>query len=158
MVRLPGTAWLAAVAMLLSVVTASAQSFAAEQAIIQFQRAADSYAFTHRQSERRGGAPAPTAEGTLFTPQVADLFRSGIRLATRTGCAVAVSRETFVVPRVNASITGSADVPPCMLAALPKLPAELEYRMAGVALVLADAHLHVVVDVLHAAFNPAGAP
>jgi hypothetical protein len=38
------------------------------------------------------------------------------------------------------------------MAALPKLPPELDYRSAGVALVLVDAHAGLVVDVLHGAF------
>ena len=34
--------------------------------IVQFQRAADSYAFQHRQTERRGTSPAPAIEGAFF--------------------------------------------------------------------------------------------
>jgi hypothetical protein len=49
-------------------------------------------------------------------------------------------------------------VPPCIASVLPPLPNELEYRAAGVALLLADAHVHVVVDVLHAAFPPPATP
>ncbi len=56
------------------------------------------------------------------------------------------------VPRPNDSSEGTALLPSCLSAVLPALPAELEYRASGVALLLADAHLHIVVDVLHAAF------
>jgi hypothetical protein len=118
-----------------------------EQAVLQFQRAADAYAFQHRQTERRGAPPAPLVEGAFFTPQVAAALRDRLRAA---GCKNAVGQE-FVVPRVNSSTEGTSSLQSCMSEVLPKLPPELEYRVAGVALILADAHLHIVVDILHAA-------
>lgn len=118
--------------------------------IVQFQRAADSYAFQHRQTERRGASPAPLVEGAFFTPLVAAEFRNRIRIS---GCAIPQPRDTdSAVPRPNGSTEGTSPLGPCLSAALPALPAELEYRASGVALLLADAHLHIVVDVLHAAF------
>ena len=120
-------------------------------AIVQFQRAADAYAFQHRQVERRGASPAPLAEGGFFTPQAAAAFRDRLRVAV---CERPQAVDgNFVVPRVNRAIDGTSPLSPCLVAALPKLPPELEYRVAGVALILADAHLHVVVDVLHAAWS-----
>ena len=126
------------------------QSDAAAAVIVQFQRAADSYAFQHRQSERRGASPAPLVEGAFFTPQVAAAFRHRIRVS---GCQIPQpSDANFAVPRPNGSIEGTTPLGQCLSAVLPALPAELEYRASGVALLLADAHLHIVVDVLHAAF------
>jgi universal stress protein A len=119
--------------------------------IVQFQRAADSYAFQHRQAERRGVSPASLIEGAFFTPQAAAAFRHRIRVS---GCAVPQPSDAdSVVPRPSGSIEGTRPPGPCLSAVLPALPAELEYRVRGVALLLADAHLHVVVDVLHAAFS-----
>jgi hypothetical protein len=131
------------------------EPFGDVQAMIEFQRAADAYAFSHRQIERRGQGPAARIEGTLFTPVIADAFRKRLRAATAGGaCAVPEpAGGDFTVPRVNAPVEGLSVVPPCIAARLPPLPAELEYRIAGVALVLADAHLRIVVDVLHAAFT-----
>ncbi len=43
-------------------------------------------------------------------------------------------------------------VPPQMLAALPRLPAELQYRIIGNALVLLDHHANLIVDFLPDAF------
>jgi hypothetical protein len=118
--------------------------------ILQFQRAADSYAFHHRQTERRGAPPAPLVEGAFFTPMVAAAFRDRIRTS---GCEIPPgSASDSTVPRLNQSSEGARPLPPCLSAVLPALPAELEYRVSGVALLLADAHLHVVVDVLHGAF------
>ena len=124
--------------------------------IVQFQRAADSYAFQHRQTERRGSSPAPLVEGAFFTPLVAAEFRNRIRLS---GCEIPQSSDAdSVVPRPNGSIEGTTQLGPCLSAVLPALPAELEYRASGVALLLADAHLHIVVDVLHAAFPQPASP
>ena len=118
--------------------------------IVQFQRAADSYAFQHRQTERRGASPAPLVEGAFFTPLVAAAFRDRIRVS---GCEIPQqSDDDSAVPRPNDSTEGTSPLAPCLSAVLPALPAELEYRASGVALLLADAHLHIVVDVLHAAF------
>ena len=43
-------------------------------------------------------------------------------------------------------------VPPQMLAALPRLPAELQYRIIGTALVLWDHHANLIVDFMPDAF------
>jgi hypothetical protein len=43
-------------------------------------------------------------------------------------------------------------VPPQMLAALPRLPAELQYRIIGNSLVLWDHHANLIVDFLPGAF------
>ena len=145
-----------AIVMLIAAAGATQVPLSEEQVITQFQRAADSYAFGHRQTERRGANLTPAAEGVIFTPPAAAVFRSRIRAAAARGCAVtAVSGP---VPRVNGGIEGTAPVPPCIAAVLPRLPDELEYRSGGIALVLVDAHLRVVVDVLHAAFPESAAP
>jgi hypothetical protein len=128
----------------------SAQTFPDDQSMLQFQRAADSYAFAHRQNDRRGRAPSPFVEGEFFTPMVAATFRARI---LNGGCELpGTGDRNFVVPRVNAATDGTRPLSPCLVALLPKLPAELEYRSAGVVLVLVDAHLHIVMDVLHGAF------
>ena len=132
-----------------SVTAPQAQQTMDAAVIVQFQRAADSYAFQHRQTERRGAAPAPLVEGAFFTPQVAAAFRSRIQ---RSGCENSQGSAASAVPRPNGSTEGTSALPPCLSAVLPALPPELEYRASGVALLLTDAHLHIVVDVLHAAF------
>ncbi len=146
-----------AMALPLSLTRSDALGQTAEsQVIVAFQRAADAYAFAHRRTERRGAPPGLLVEGGFFTPLAAAEFRTRLRLAmSRGGCDQPDSSGAdFRVPQVNASSEGSRALSPCIVAYLPKLPAELEFRSAGVALVLADAHLHVVVDVLHAAFPP----
>lgn len=44
-------------------------------------------------------------------------------------------------------------VPPQVLAALPKLPEELEYRFIGNRLILLDVHAHTIVDYMDNAFS-----
>ena len=118
--------------------------------IVEFQRAADSYAFAHRQADRRG-ARGDAVEGALFTPQVASALRSQIANGVkRSGCLIKAQGDDSVL-RVNGPIDGTLPVSPCLAAVLPKLPEELEYRTADRSLILADAHLHIIVDILHAA-------
>ncbi|HWI17659.1 MAG TPA: hypothetical protein VNT81_07930 [Vicinamibacterales bacterium] len=126
-------------------------------ALLQFQRAADSYAFAHRRTERRRDAMPLAAEGTLFTPAVAAAFRSRIADAVKSGCEWPRSpADNFVVPAVNTYSGDAPALPECLGARLPRLPEELEYRAAGAALLLSDRHLKVVVDVLHAAHPRTG--
>lgn len=141
------------------------------QAITQFQRAADAYAFQHRQVQRRAGdtvdqaamaaamraGQAVPAEGALFTPPIGAMFRNRITSASRRGCAQ-VTTSSAVVPRAGQDASGAQPIAPCLASALPRLPEELEYRVAGVALVLVDSHANLVVDILHAAFPPPQAP
>lgn len=143
-----------------------AQTFPDSQAMTEFQRALDAYAFSHRQVERRAGEsagagkmasgmraarPSPQ-DGDIFTPLVASVFRTRINRAEKSGCVTIATPESFVVPRPNQGASGTAALPACMTAVLPKLPPELEYRSAGVVLLLVDTHANLVVDVLHGAF------
>jgi hypothetical protein len=143
-----------AVIALVAACAPAAYSQSDSGAILQFQRAADSYAFAHRRDERRNAAAAPLVEGQFFTPIVAAAFRGRIRAATAAaGCAVAARGEGgSEVPAMNASAARTEPLPSCVASALPRMPEELQYRVAGVALILVDAHRNVVVDVLHAAF------
>ncbi len=152
--------------------TADAQeTFRDATAITQFQRAVDEYAFQHRQIQRRLGegadqaaiaaamrAARPSADGDFFTPIVGDAFRRRIaNRLRRPGCEVSGGVEGSEVPRVGVAALGWQVVPSCLLAVLPRLPEELEYRVASVALILVDTHANLVVDVLHGAL-PASPP
>jgi hypothetical protein len=150
-IRLTRSVSVVVLSTLLATAVAGAQPSLESEAMVQFQRAADSYAFAHRQADRRG-RENPVTEGAIFTPPVAAAFRSRIQKAGA-GCTLpSAARNDFEVPRVNGPATGAGALPPCVAALLPALPPELEYRTAGVALVLTDAHLRIVVDILHAAF------
>ena len=168
-------AGIVAAAMATDRVAAQARS-ADARSVVEFQRAADAYAFLHRQVERRLGqlhqrtgrpvdaieagelatamvAERPAAaEGALFTPSVAAAFRQLAVNAARTpGCNPGELRSgAWVVRQVNSPATGTTPVNPCIASALPALPDELEYRSAGTVLVLVDSHANLIVDILPA--------
>lgn len=158
----------AAVMVCLATIPAAAQpSFDDAQTITQFQRAVDAYAFQHRQVQRRAGEPQdqtvmagamraarPAADdGAIFTPLIAAAFHNRIATVLRTGgCTRPESGASSIVPRPNQDAAGTMPIPACLAAVLPRLPAELEYRSAGVVLLLVDTHANLVVDVLHGAF------
>jgi hypothetical protein len=145
------------------------------RAVVEFQRAADAYAFLHRQVELRlalahhdwqGGDPVDAAElaaaiverrpvsaPRLFTPRAVAAFREIAALAARTPACDPGKLRTGVWEMrhdVNSSATGTSPLSACISAALPSLPDELEYRSAGTMLVVVDTHANLVVDVLPA--------
>lgn len=162
-----------AMAIVMSAAGAAAQPpFSDSVVITGFQRAVDAYAFQHRQVERRAGdtpdqrrmaaalrATRPSVEAAgIFTPVVAAAFRARLAFALRNGCAAPEPGDSFVVPRANQDATGASPIAGCLTAVLPRLPAELEYRARGVALLLVDTHANMVVDTLHAAFPARASP
>lgn len=147
-------------------------SFGDAAAIIQFQRSVDSYAFQHRQVQRRLGEAAnqkgmaaamraarpSAADGDFFTQPIA-AFHAWISTALRTqGCKNAAldGSATYERLRVGTLAVGTHPLPGCLLGVLPQLPEEIEYRATGVVLVLVDTHANTVVDVPHSAFSPPG--
>ena len=102
-------------------------------------------------------------QGDIFTEVVARMFHR--RIAS---CLVRADLEAIladqrygeqgqVTPRVNAVWPARVPfdmVPPQLLAALPRLPPELQYRIIGTALVLWDHHANLVVDILPGALTP----
>ena len=162
-----------ALALPLGAVAALAQAFPDERATVEFQRAADRYAFMHRQVERRLGfahrragieidtidrdqlagwirTMRPDASpGELFTPSAAAAISGRIVRAWRNGCDIGeLQSGIWQVLRVNGPATLTRALDPCVVAALPALPPELEYRSAAGVLVLVDTHADLVVDVL----------
>lgn len=144
-------------------------------AVVAFQRAADSYAFRHRQAERQIGlthrragdtgaaintqelaaairAQATLAGGELFSPAVAAEFRALAAEAVRRGCDAGDLRAGVweLVHVANGPATGTRPVPACIALALPQLPEELEYRSGGSVLLVVDPHANLVVDTLPA--------
>jgi hypothetical protein len=99
------------------------------------------------------------ARGDIFNPEVADFFRARLKTACRAGdCAVPdvpgglgeESRPCVPLPEVNSRLTWATSIPigEALRDMLPQLPIELEYRLAGRALVLVDVSADLVVDVL----------
>ena len=102
-------------------------------------------------------ARSDARQGDLFTPAVAPLIRRAIGAGCEGDYALllALAREEFAGPLPEPSIHARwpAGVPvptmlPRVLAALPPLPAHLEYRFMNRALVLIDIDANLILDFL----------
>ena len=98
--------------------------------------------------------------GGFFTTDVSTYFRNRIDAIVReTGLDVATAFEppddneiaVAALPRAGEAVPWNAGpmIWPSMIAALPELPTELEYRFLGRHLMLVDVLANVIVDVLH---------
>lgn len=102
-------------------------------------------------------------QGDVFTPPVARMFRRRILMCLGPEDMEAVlaehqQDEAYVVPPLQANTIWPPQVPfnfmpPQLLAALPPLPPELQYRIIGRSLVLWDHHANLIVDFLQAALT-----
>jgi hypothetical protein len=107
-------------------------------------------------------ARKPAKPGDIFTPEVRDLFRRLMYPETR-GKEGAIAKEMLkedapkgVPIKVNAKYPDSAPlptVPPNLLAALPKLPEGLEFRIINKDLILLDVDANLIVDFIRAAIQ-----
>jgi hypothetical protein len=95
--------------------------------------------------------------GEIFTPEIRQLLRRLMYPETKgpdgreTKAAMAEERQELkdVKLRVNAEYPDNAPlmtVPPNILAALPKLPEDLEYRFVNRHMILLDVHANLIVD------------
>lgn len=93
--------------------------------------------------------------GDIFTPEIRQQFRRLMYPETK-GAAGAETKEALkedapkgVPLKVNAKYPENAPLPtmpPNLLAALPKLPEDLEYRVINKDLILRDVHANLIVD------------
>ena len=165
--RIAGACCVVAVTCAAASTAHSQDAFGDTAAMTQFQRSVDTYAFQHRQVQRRLGEGADqramaagmyaarqsAADGDFFTPTIAAAFHNRIATALRRQDCKIVSAGTPIseVPRVGFLTIQTSNLPDCVLSVLPRLPEELQYREAGVVIVLLDTHANMVVDVLHGA-------
>ena len=95
--------------------------------------------------------------GEIFTPEIRQLFRRLMYPETKgpdgaeTKAAIAEEKQELkdVKLRVNAAYPDDAPlmtVPPNILAALPKLPEDLEFRFVNRHMILLDVHANLIVD------------
>lgn len=112
--------------------------------------------YANAMREARPGA----REGGFFTPAISRYFRDRIdAIVQETGFDVMTAFEApdpdevviMAVPRAAEAVPWNAGpvMWPSMLAGLPQLPPELEYRFLGRHLILVDVLANVVVDVLY---------
>lgn len=102
-------------------------------------------------------------QGDLFTKDVAHVFRRRIARCITPEDMEAMLAENeehapTLPPRLVVNMTWPEPVPfsfvpPQLIASLPPLPAELQYRIIGRSLVLWDHHANLIVDFLPGAFT-----
>jgi hypothetical protein len=107
--------------------------------------------------ENRRGA----ARGSLLTPGMRRIVRQVLsRVFSEPGgremmATILDENPGPVALRINGRYPDDvplSTVPPQVLAALPKLPEELEYRFVGRRLILLDVHAHTIADYMDNAF------
>jgi len=96
--------------------------------------------------------------GDVFSPAIAQLFRKLIATPFHSGDGGKIRaslRHAEPVRDLKLDINGEyplvaalQSTPPTLLSDLPKLPAELEYRIVGRELVLLDSSANLIVDLL----------
>lgn len=100
-------------------------------------------------------ARADAQQGDIFSPAMVRYFRILVADALKEGgiedlLAVVEDENSVHIPAaVNVDYPAGRSIsmmPPCLLAALPPLPRELEYRFVGRDLILWDVHAGLVVD------------
>ena len=95
--------------------------------------------------------------GEIFTPEIRQLFRRLMYPETKgadgaeTKAALAEEKHELkdVKIRINAPYPDGAPlmtVPPNILAALPKLPEDLEFRFVNKHMILLDVHANLIID------------
>lgn len=98
--------------------------------------------------------------GSIFTPEIAAAFKRRVSDAVRTANLAPVlagiddEPPSLGRPSVHLRFPASsqlATMPPSLLAALPALPKELEYRIVGTYLVLRDVDAALILDFIPAA-------
>jgi hypothetical protein len=110
-----------------------------------------------QQALSKGIASARSAAkpGDVFVPEMADYVRQALGDVFRRPegkqlrSSILDENPVGAAVRVNGPYPDSiplSTMPPQLLAALPKLPEELEYRFIGERLILFDHHAHVIVD------------
>ncbi|HEY2386068.1 MAG TPA: hypothetical protein VGK30_03835 [Candidatus Binatia bacterium] len=116
----------------------------------------DAARITERRKALAAGIRAERSEarqGSVFTPQMETRLRHTVRADLQSRAPddrAAVGRE---VPRVPFKVNDpyperepQATVPPTLLASLPRLPNELEYRFCDRHLILLDVDANLIVD------------
>jgi hypothetical protein len=105
-------------------------------------------------AERIGAARVGVKPGEIFTPEIAAKFRRLLRPQVKeTGVKDVLKEDKPVV--VSFKVNGPypdkqpvVTVPPNVLAALPPLPKDIEYRFIEKHLILRDAKANLIIDYL----------
>jgi hypothetical protein len=103
-------------------------------------------------AERIGAARVGVKQGEIFTPEIAAVFRRLLRPEAKekaTKQALQEDKPAVVSFKVNGPYPDKEPVTtmtPNLLAALPALPKDIEYRFIGKQLILRDARANLIID------------
>ena len=106
----------------------------------------------HGLAERIGAARAGVKQGDIFTPEIATVFKRLLRPEARQHTTKEVLKEDKPVVtafKVNGPYPDKEPVvtmPPNVLAAMPALPKDIEYRFIEKHLILRDARANLIID------------
>jgi hypothetical protein len=108
-------------------------------------------------------ARAANREGDIFTPAISDVFKRALLDEVRPGTCAAIMDDNpgELQARINRRYPEGkplSTVPPQVLAALPALPDDLQYRFAGRHLILLDTRASVVLDRIPSAIGCEDSP
>jgi len=98
-------------------------------------------------------------EGDFFSPTISAMFRKALLLQVDAGSWAAIMDDNpgeFSVP-INGSYPEGkpfSTMPPSILAILPTLPDDIEYRFLGRHLILLDTEASVILDRIPYAIQP----
>ena len=96
-------------------------------------------------------ARAGARQGDIFTPTISAAFRDVLLVETSPGTTAAILDEnpgelSRSINRAYPTGKPRASMPASMLAVLPQLPDDLQYRFLGRALVLIDTRTNLILD------------
>jgi len=98
-----------------------------------------------------------TAQGDIFTPEITAEFRRLISQSMESGAKRPIGQSLRHAEPVHLTVHANQrypqhlplqSMPPSLLQNLPRLPAEIEYRITGRDLILLDVKASLVIDVL----------
>lgn len=103
-------------------------------------------------------ARAQAKQGDIFTPIITAEFRKTLVVAmdAHTWAVVMDENPGDTETRINGTYPARepfTTVPPNVLAVLPRLPDEIEYRLMGRDLILLDARANIIIDRIHHAIR-----
>jgi len=103
-------------------------------------------------AERIGAARSPAKQGDIFTPEITARFRQLLRPEAKdpgTKAAIKDDNPGNIPFKVNGpypSKEALSTMPPNVLASLPPLPKDIEYRFVNKHLILRDVRANLIID------------
>jgi hypothetical protein len=130
---------------------------ATPQQIDQDQRAFEKLVVQARAGAKQGDLFIPEMQAYVRTLLI-DVFKGPVGAAERKAVHDEPLPVRAVINKRYPDAVALSTMPPRLLANLPELPDELEYRFVYNDLILMDVHAHIILDFIEDAMPPARAP